>query len=120
MATAGGIIFFRTKNLQALKDFYLHRMGMDIWLDQGGCIIFRRANLLLGFCQQEEITSGGMITIFYPRQEDVDQAYESLKEIATCEPNENKAYNIYQFFAVDPEGRELEFQAFLHPIDWEF
>ena len=29
----------------------------------------------------------------------------------------NEQYQIYQFFAEDPEGRTLEFQAFLHPVE---
>ncbi len=120
MEKVGGITFFRTRMLQTLKDFYQNRMRMDIWLDQGGCIIFRRSNLLLGFCEKEEITTGDMITLFYPKREDVDRVYDDFKDIATCEPKENSPYNIYQFFAVDPEGRDLEFQAFLHPIDWQF
>jgi hypothetical protein len=31
-------------------------------------------------------------------------------------PRVNDRYQIYQFFAKDPEGRQLEFQAFLHPL----
>jgi len=121
MEKVGGIIFFRTRMLQTLKDFYLNRMGMDIWLDQGGCIIFRMSNFLFGFCeQQEKLTTGGMITFFYPTRDDVDRAYDDLLDIATSKPEENIPYKIYQFFAVDPEGRELEFQTFLHPIDWKF
>jgi hypothetical protein len=29
----------------------------------------------------------------------------------------NDRYRIYHFFATDPEGRKLEFQAFLHCVE---
>jgi hypothetical protein len=43
--------------------------------------------------------------------------YTRLKDIAQDSPRENEKYHIYQFFAVDPEERILEFQCFLHPVD---
>ena len=43
--------------------------------------------------------------------------YEMVSHIATSEPKKNEKYEIYQFFAQDPEGRVIEFQAFLHPIE---
>lgn len=39
-----------------------------------------------------------------------------LEDIADGKPRHNERYQIYQFFAKDPEGRNLEFQAFLHPL----
>ena len=43
--------------------------------------------------------------------------YDQLKQISTSEPAVNERYQIYNFFTKDPEGRTLEFQAFLHPIE---
>jgi hypothetical protein len=43
--------------------------------------------------------------------------YDQLKQISTSEPAVNEKYQIYNFFTKDPEGRTLEFQAFLHPIE---
>jgi hypothetical protein len=54
-----------------------------------------------------------MITFFYPTKEDVDAIYDMLKHISTSEPKVFEKYEIYQFFAQDPEGRAIEFQAFL-------
>jgi len=41
--------------------------------------------------------------------------YGKLRDIATTEPRENTKHRIYDFFGVDPEGRKMEFQHFLHP-----
>ena len=109
-----GIIFFKTKNLDSIRDFYLLTIGMDLWLDQKDCVILKHGNMLLGFCERDEIDHGGMITLFYRTKEEVDSVYEKLKSIATTEPIENQKYSIYQFFAKDPEDRVLEFQCFLH------
>jgi hypothetical protein len=57
-----------------------------------------------------------MITFFYPSREEVDRIFAELQDIASTDPAENQRYRIYQFFAADPEGRALEFQAFLHPL----
>jgi len=43
--------------------------------------------------------------------------YDRLDDRAHGSPEVNEQYDIYQFFADDPEGRTLEFQTFLHPID---
>ncbi|NIQ07613.1 MAG: hypothetical protein GWO20_18420 [Candidatus Korarchaeota archaeon] len=42
--------------------------------------------------------------------------YENTKEYALGEPKVNEKYQIYHFFAEDPEGRTIEFQHFLHEI----
>ncbi|TFG31508.1 VOC family protein [Candidatus Thorarchaeota archaeon] len=112
-----GIIFFRTTMLRDIVDFYLNEMGMHIWLEQAECVILNHGNLLLGFCEGDVAETEGMITLFYPEKEDVDVKYNQLKQISTSEPRKNDKYQIYQFFAEDPEGRALEFQAFLHPIE---
>ena len=112
-----GIIFFRTTMLQDIVNFYVNEIGLHIWLEQVECVILNHGNLLLGFCERETPETEGMITLFYPTKEDVDMMYDQLKHISTSEPTENDRYEIYQFFGEDPEGRTLEFQAFLHPIE---
>jgi hypothetical protein len=103
--------------LKDIVDFYVNEIGMHVWLEQTQCIILNHGNLLLGFCERTVPETEGMITLFYPEREDVDVMYDQLQRISTSEPVENKEYQIYQFFAEDPEGRALEFQAFLHPIE---
>lgn len=115
-----GIIFFTTEDLEKIKDFYISEVGCELWLDQGTCLIFRYGNLLLGFCQGEKADIESTITFFYPKKEGVDRMYEKFKDRAQSPPQENPQYRIYHFYIEDPEGRSVEFQCFLHPLDWEF
>ncbi len=112
-----GIIFFKTMMLRNLVDFYVQELGMRIWLEQKDCTILNHGNLLLGFCERSSAELEGMITFFYPTKDRVDEMYAMLTHIAKTKPLENDAYKIYHFFAEDPEGRVLEFQTFLHPIE---
>jgi nitroreductase len=43
--------------------------------------------------------------------------YDKLKSISESPPTDNEKYNIFQFFAHDPEGRVLEFQHFHNRVD---
>ncbi|WP_455464241.1 VOC family protein [Candidatus Hodarchaeum mangrovi] len=103
-----------------MKDFYL-TLGCVIWLNQGDCIIFQHDNFLFGFCEREDITTGWLLTFFYKTKEEVDEIYGLIKDKAVSQPSYNTKYQIYQFFAKDPEGRDLEFQVFLHkiPFNWD-
>ncbi|UCD06020.1 MAG: VOC family protein [candidate division WOR-3 bacterium] len=111
-----GIVFFKTTNINELTSFYTERVGMAIWLRQEDCIILRHGNMLLGFCTRDEIENMGMITFFFETRSEVDEMYDKLRDIATSKPIDNEKYNIYQFFAQDPEGRALEFQYFNNPV----
>jgi len=112
-----GIFFLKTRKLDELKEFYTSQLGCDIWLEQADCTLFRHGNMIFGFCRRDEVDTGGVITFFYETKEAVDCMYEKLREIAISEPESNSKYEIYQFFARDPEGRMLEFQWFDHPVD---
>lgn len=112
-----GIVFLKTRCLDDLSEFYLGKLGMDLWLDQGGCRIFQSGNLILGFCQRDEADLGGTITFFYPDRADVDAAYIRCQDIALEKPKLNPNYRIYHFYARDPEGRSLEFQHFEHDLE---
>ncbi len=50
-----GIVFFKTKMLDKLRQFYVDEIGCEMWLDQGDCQIFKHGNLLFGFCDREEV-----------------------------------------------------------------
>lgn len=112
-----GMLFFKSRNLDSVKQFYRSQVGMEIWLEQADCIILRHGNLLLGFCDRAELDTCGMVTFFYPSKADVDAMYEKCRASAEEKPKENGKYGIYHFFARDPEKRTIEFQAFLHPVD---
>ena len=109
-----GLIFLPTSDLRAIVTFYQSRLGMDLWLDQGDCAVMQHGNLLLGFCERSGGSFEGIITLFYETREEVDETYQTLQDLAEHPPKENETYRIYHFFARDPEGRQLEFQAFLH------
>ncbi len=111
-----GILFLKTKEPDKLKDFYLQRLNCQIWMEQAHCRIYRHGNFLFGFCERDEVDTSGMLTFFYESRKEVDRMYELLKSIAVEPPGFNSKYNIYQFFAHDPEGRMLEFQYFEDPV----
>jgi len=112
-----GIMFFGTQKLMELKDFYMIKVGCEVWLDQGDCIIFKNGNFLFGFCERNEVNKEGIITFFYEKKEEVDRLYEKFESTAVSPPAMNEKYRIYHFFAQDPEGRKLEFQYFDNPVD---
>lgn len=112
-----GIVFFKTRILAELKSFYTDEIGCDLWLEQADCALFRHGNFIFGFCKRDEVDPGGLLTFFYRTREEVDLMYAKFEDIAINEPSENDKYQIYQFFARDPEGRMLEFQWFDHPVD---
>ncbi|MDZ4183339.1 MAG: nitroreductase family protein [Candidatus Cloacimonadaceae bacterium] len=111
-----GIVFMQTRDLSRIVEFYGEILGMELWLDQGGCVILQSGNLLLGFCQRDKTDSRGVITFFYPDRAGVDAMYVKLGNLAKDRPKLNPVYNIYHFYASDPEGRKLEFQHFEHKL----
>jgi nitroreductase len=111
-----GIVFMASRQLPRLKEFYVGRLGMEIWLEQADCVLFKHGNLLIGFCHRDRTDSGGMITLFFPGRDEVDEMYRRLGDCAQSPPRANATYEIYQFFAADPEGRTVEFQSFDHPV----
>lgn len=111
-----GIVFYRTADRARTVEFYQERLGFEEWLVQeGGCIILRRDNLLLGFCDGDETEDEGIVTVVVEDRAAVDRIYEELSEIARGTPETNEVFDIYQFFARDPDGRTVEVQTFLHP-----
>ncbi len=112
-----GLVFFATENHDELVRFYCDELDCTVWLDQPGCTILQHGHMLLGFCDRDETDECGIVTFYYDDREAVDRMYDRLRGRADGEPVENEEYDIYQFFATDPDGRTLEFQTFLHPID---
>ena len=108
----GGIIFFASKDTEKLQNFYIKEVGCSLWLEQGGCIVLKHGNMLFGFCNRDKIDKDAMITFFYPEKSTVDKMYRKFKDIAKHAPQNNDKYDIYHFYASDPEGRPIEFQYF--------
>ncbi|WP_089879494.1 VOC family protein [Halogeometricum limi] len=114
--TAGGIVFFRTTNREATTAFYTDRVGAELYLEQPDCTILKHGNMLFGFCDGEETESEGIVTFVYDTAEEVDAMHERVGDAAREDPHENERYDIYQFFAADPDGRTVEFQTFRHDV----
>ncbi|CAB9507242.1 Inherit from NOG: glyoxalase bleomycin resistance protein dioxygenase [Seminavis robusta] len=120
----GGLLFVKTKDRPGIVNFYQEKIGMKVWLEQPEITVLSHGNLLIGFHQLPTdattpvTTEGIMYTFVYPTKAEVDAMYEIFRDTtADGPPRENTKYRIYQFFAADPEGRQLEFQAFLHPLE---
>jgi len=111
-----GITFVKTKSLDEISKFYIEKIGMKHWLSQPDVEILRHENMLIGFHEQKESSKDVLFTFFYGTQDEVDTMYFKIKEISKEAPKKNSTYNIYNFFAKDPEGRIIEFQSFLHKI----
>lgn len=111
-----GIVFYRTDRQDRVVEFYRGRLGFEEWLHQNaGCRILRRDNLLLGFCAGENTEAGGIVTVVVEDRAAVDDLYGELEDVARGPPERNDEFDIYQFFADDPDGRTVEVQSFLHP-----
>jgi hypothetical protein len=116
----GGLTFLKTRDRPGIVGFYRSQIGMEVWLEQPDITILSFGNFLVGFHHKpdEDPDLAGMYTFVYPTKAAVDAMYGVFKATtADGPPRVNTTYRIYQFFATDPEGRRLEFQAFLHPLD---
>jgi hypothetical protein len=106
-----GIVFFGTERHDEVVTFY-RGLGAEVWLEQPDCTILRAGSFRFGFCAREPADTEGIVTFVFEDRAGVDDAYEALRERADDPPRYNETYDIYQFFASDPEGRSVEFQTF--------
>jgi nitroreductase len=113
-----GIIFFKTQKLDKLKKFYIDQIGCTLWLDQDDCIILKNGNMLFGLHQQAAgADTDTLISFVCDSRTEVDSYYNKLKAHSESAPRLDEKYNIYHFFAADPEERKLEFQHFEDHIE---
>ncbi|PHQ39669.1 glyoxalase [Halorubrum persicum] len=112
-----GIVFNATEQHDAVVDFYRETMGATVRLEQPDCAILGYDNMLFGFCERDHTDDCGTITFVYSDPDAVDEVHERLDAApgadAVGSPHRNDRYDIYQFFAEDPDGRTVECQAFL-------
>ena len=108
----GGIVFFRTEAHDQVVEFYTGRLDATVWLEQPDCTILDFEGFRFGFCAREGAETEGTLTFVVPSREAVDAAFERLEDRALDRPHDNEKYEIYQFFAEDPEGRTVEVQCF--------
>ena len=114
------VTFLYCDDLERATLFYRDVVGLKMVLDQGGCRIFGVAGeAFLGICQcrEERSVSSDGVTFTFVTQ-NVDHWYDRLCSagIETLgPPSRSDEFQIYRFFARDPEGHLLEFQRFLNP-----
>lgn len=106
-----GIVFFRTEAHDEVVAFY-EDLGADVWLEQPDCTILQAGDFRFGFCDRDSADTEGIVTFVFDDRTGVDETYDRLAEQPQGEPEFNETYDIYQFFASDPEGRTVEFQTF--------
>lgn len=107
-------MFVRTNDLKPLREFYIDHLGMESWLEQPGIAILSHENLLVGFHETQDVDRDSLITFWYRSRAEVDAMHAQFRDCALSEPAVNSTFGIYNFFATDPDGRKIEFQAFLH------
>ncbi|NCC34807.1 MAG: VOC family protein [Chloroflexia bacterium] len=115
------ILFFPVADLAHSYQFYHQILGLKLVLDQGGIQIYQVApGAFVGLCQHEQGPLAAddrlIVTLVTP---EVDHWYERLATggvAVDAPPRENPRYQIYHFFARDPDGYRVEVQCFLHPF----
>ena len=109
-----------TEDLDASAPFYATTLGLQLVLDQGACRIYRTsASSFVGLCRtrpgREVEPRGVVLTLVTP---DVDAWYAHLLAAGVqieSAPLHSGQFNVYSFFALDPNGYRIEFQQFLDP-----
>lgn len=114
------VVWVYTEDLDATTHFYGTVLGLSPVLNQGGCEIFRMgATGFLGVCRVRPgryVEPKGVVITFVTPDVDAWHRHLLAQGVHPEGPPEHKpAFNIYGFFARDPNGYLLEFQRFLNP-----
>ena len=118
MSFSEQIVFVYVLDLERAAKFYGDVLGLRLVLDQGGCRIYQVAgSAYLGICDRQERAGieGSLVTLV---TQDVDQWFEKLVAAGAeiiRPPQHTEEYQIYNFFARDPDGNRLEIQRFDDP-----
>ena len=112
-----GIVFNATEAHDEVVYFHTDVFDAEVRLEQPDCTILDYDGFLFGFCDRDHTDDCGILTFVFPDRAGVDAAHERLGDAVVDEPRENETYDIYQCFAVDPDGRTVECQAFLNAED---
>ncbi|MEA2070881.1 MAG: VOC family protein [Asgard group archaeon] len=117
------ITFLQTDKLEETTAFYEEILSCPMVVDQGLCRIFQiTQESYIGFCKHEFLEENEdtvCVTFVFSTKKEVDKWYEYLKKKEVkikSPPKETKRFQIYNFFAMDPNGISIEFQTFLHPF----
>lgn len=115
------ITFLYTLDLEASAHFYGDILELPLWLDQGGCKIYRVNDAaFVGVCRTGTIEAQRVTeqpnVIFTLVTEDVDAFCSIIAERGANIvqwPAVNERYHIYNCFVRDPSGYLIEIQRFL-------
>ena len=109
-----------THDLAAAARFYAETLALEPVLDQGLCRIYRTgSSSFVGVCASRPgrvvEPKGVVITLVTP---EVDAWHARLAAAGVpieAPPRLSETFNVYGFFAFDPGGYRIEFQAFRDP-----
>ena len=109
-----------THDLDATARFYAEALALPLVLDQGLCRIYRTgASSFLGVCRVRpgrQVEPKGVVISLVT---DAVDAWHARLVAAGVRvegpPRLSEAFNVYAFFALDPEGYRIEFQTFRDP-----
>lgn len=113
----GSITFLGAHDLEKTHRFYHDVLGLPLCKDQGVCRIYTvRPGCHIGFCTHLGAgNSDGLILTFLTQN--VDSMHARLTAAIDVQvedvPAVNPQFNIYHFFARDPDGYRVEIQKFI-------
>lgn len=111
------ITFLGTKDLKLTSNFYVDKLGLTLYKDQGICVIFNINKYgKIGFCEHMPILHNEKSPIITLVTEYVDEIFSRLVKNGISineKPKYNQKFGIYHFFFKDPNGYTIEIQKFL-------
>ncbi|GAB4437025.1 MAG: VOC family protein [Chloroflexi bacterium OHK40] len=113
------ITFIPVADLGRSAQFYELVLLLPLALDQGGIRIYRAGGGYLGLCQSHGPLVADdrlILTLVTPEVDAWHTRLEAQGAPTDGPPRVNQRYQIYHFFARDPDGYRIEIQRFLHPF----
>ena len=116
------IAFLPVRDLAATRDFYERDLGLPLVRDQGTCLIFGGpAGGHFGFCHRTDEAALPtdeqlILTVVTERVDDVYRRLRSVGVETEAAPTHHPDFEIYHFFARDPDGYRVEVQSFDRPL----
>jgi len=113
------ITFIYVSDLARSAQFYGGALGFQLVQDQGSCLIYQvTPTSFLGVCvtRPEKIGVAGALVTFVTQ--DVDEWHARVIEAGGTivrDLTHSEEYQIYNFFAEDPDGNRFEVQRFDDP-----
>lgn len=117
----GFIVFLGVTDFSKVHRFYSDILNCPLVIDQGTCRIYQiSSKAFVGFCLHLDVKTDPTVRtpILTLVTTEVDEAYVRIVSNGfhvDGPPRLNPKYNIYHFFAWDPEGYTVEVQEFKQP-----